>query len=193
MTVRATGTDIGFPRLHRGDHRIEVHIFHLQRHAEHVGHSLHDVDVDTHDTPVVVILIGLERSVGGHDEPSVGSSDSLGLVGDAHLLTEMAADDGVERTIVAQQAQGMVDVSHKVTPSMRHTESIRLRAVGVGQDSQSVVLRHESLGRLFVLHHTVDLALQECLNGIGGLGEPLHLCTRLVVFHLRHLRVGGST
>ena len=104
----------------------------------------------------------------------------------------MAADDRVESTVIAQQLQCMIDIPYEVAPSVGHTESIGLCAVGLRQDGQPVVLRHKGLGRLLILNHAVDLALQECLNGIGRLGEPLHLCTSLVVLQHRHFRVGGG-
>lgn len=61
------------------------------------------------------------------------------------------------------------------------------------QDSESLVLCNKGLGGLFVLYHAVYLALHECLYGIGGLSEPLHLSFRSVMLHLRHLRVGRSS
>lgn len=184
---------VSLPGLHRGDHGIKVHVLHLQLHAEHVGHSLHDVNIDAYHTSIVVVLIGLERGIGGHHERAVGPANGLGLVGDAHLVDDMAVHDGAERTVVGEQAQGVVDALDEVTSAMSHTKGIRFRAEGMRQYRESLVLRHEGLGGLFVLYHAVHLALHECLYGIGGFSEPLHLSFRSVVLHLRHLRVRRSS
>ena len=95
----------------------------------------------------------------------------------------MSASDGLECPVVSEQCQGVVDTFHEVAPSFSHTERVVLTAVGPGQDGEAVVLADEGARRLFVLHNTAQLTLEQRLDSVGCLREPFDLRARTVVLH----------
>ena len=105
----------------------------------------------------------------------------------------MSADDGFEGSVIAKQRQGVVDAFREVAPPFCHAEGIVLPAVGLWKDGEPLVLTDEGARRLLVLHDAAQLALEQRLNGVGGLREPFNLCAGLVMLHSRHLRVGRGT
>ena len=83
----------------------------------------------------------------------------------------------------------MVYLPCQALPVAAHAKGIIVFAESLGQQCQTVVLRHKGPRRKLIFYHAVHLALHQRLYGICRLGEPLHLCALLVMLHGRSLCV----
>src|SRR5574344_1965873 len=170
-------TDIGFACLHGGDDGIEIHILYIQRHSKLISNSLHQIDVYTYDDAIVIIFVRRIGGIGSHREGAVGAGHILALISHGQMLMHMSVADTVEQSRVAQITDGGIHLGLQISIATGYAEGILLPAELLRQDAQIAVPKDECLGRLFILYHTVYLALSECLDGICRLGVALYAGT----------------
>ena len=97
------------------------------------------------------------------------------LISDRYVSVDMAAHYTIDDTTLPQQLYRLIDFHLQILISLCHTDGKRGMTKLIRQNLKRGIQTQESLGRLFILHHTIYLTLRQCLYGIGAFGESLHL------------------
>ena len=105
----------------------------------------------------------------------------------------MTVDDGIDDTIRLQDTDGMVDGLLQLGMILCHTDGERGGIEGFRQNAERGIHPLECLGWRLIGHHTVDLILEERLNGIGSLVVSFYLGAISFLFQLCGKAVAGGT